>query len=25
LGPKGELLRTQAGFDHLVSISDPGP
>ena len=25
LGPRGDLLRTQAGFDHLVSISEPGP
>jgi hypothetical protein len=25
LGPGGNLLRTQAGFDHLVSISEPGP
>ena len=24
-GPNGNLLRTQAGFDHLVSISEPGP
>jgi hypothetical protein len=25
LGPGGNLLRAQAGFDHLVSISEPGP
>ncbi|MBJ75598.1 MAG: hypothetical protein CMJ98_01130 [Planctomycetes bacterium] len=25
LGPDGRLLLAQAGFDHLVSISEPGP